>query len=176
MLRAREDAKIAASYPAQGLPGCPVRPESISALLHRWIPDPLQFVNVQAFAQWTHKRPPVAVVREGEPDTLAGGCWVFRDQDRLYDYPSFRDRVTGRWQPSYVWLYEQLHGPLADELPCIDHRCENKRCVNPDHLEAVTRSENVLRAKRRAAERERERLAQVLARSPSMACVKGQGT
>ena len=173
ILRARERARTDASYQAQGIPGTPLRSEPVEALLHRWIPSPQQFPNVEAFAAWTTKRPPLPA-----PDgSLVGGCWTFRTgESRFWNYPSYRDRVTGRWSAAYVWLYTTLHGPLTPELPMIDHLCENKRCVNPDHLEAVTRSENVLRAKRRAAERERARFASVLARSPSLALVKGQGT
>lgn len=37
--------------------------------------------------------------------------------------------------------YEAVKGPIPDGL-VIDHLCENKRCVNPDHLEAVTSGEN----------------------------------
>jgi len=37
-----------------------------------------------------------------------------------------------------------LHiGPIDDT---VDHTCHNKRCVNPHHLEAVGRDENVKRA------------------------------
>lgn len=35
-------------------------------------------------------------------------------------------------------------GPIPQGLE-IDHLCRNTRCVNPDHLEAVTRLENVRR-------------------------------
>lgn len=156
--------------------GSPVRPESISALLHRWIPSRQQFENASAFASLCTKEPPELVKKFGCPDLLSGGCWTFRSTEALWLYPSFRDRRTGSWHQAYVWLFVTLFGPLAPELPCVDHKCENKRCVNPDHLQAVTRSENVLASKRRAAERERERLAGVLARSPSLALVKGQGT
>lgn len=40
--------------------------------------------------------------------------------------------------------YEQAHGPIPAGLE-IDHLCRNPLCVNPDHLEAVTHRENVLR-------------------------------
>ena len=123
------------------------------------------------------KKPPELRRVTGEPDELCGGCWLFKTQEAgFWRYPSFRDRRTGEWRAAYLWLFTKLYGPLTEDFPMVDHKCENKRCVNPDHLQAVTRSENVLASKRRAAERERERLAGVLARSPSLALVKGQGT
>ena len=44
-------------------------------------------------------------------------------------------------------LYELFSGPIPEGLQ-IDHLCRNKRCANPTHLEAVTRSENVRRSPR----------------------------
>lgn len=40
--------------------------------------------------------------------------------------------------------YELHKGPIPDQLQ-IDHLCRVRHCVNPDHLEAVTRRENFLR-------------------------------
>jgi hypothetical protein len=40
--------------------------------------------------------------------------------------------------------YERIHGPIPVGLE-IDHLCRVRHCVNPDHLEAVTRRENQLR-------------------------------
>lgn len=45
---------------------------------------------------------------------------------------------------AHRWAYEKLVGPIPEGLE-IDHVCLNKLCVNPDHLEAVTHSENQLR-------------------------------
>ena len=51
----------------------------------------------------------------------------------------------GRQMASHRVVYELLVGLIPDGL-LIDHRCEVKLCCNPDHLEAVTRSVNGLRA------------------------------
>lgn len=46
---------------------------------------------------------------------------------------------------AHRYAYEMLRHPIGDGLT-IDHMCRNKRCVNPDHMEVVTRSENTKRA------------------------------
>lgn len=40
--------------------------------------------------------------------------------------------------------YETAKGPIPEGL-VIDHLCRNRRCCNPDHLEAVTSRENTRR-------------------------------
>lgn len=42
------------------------------------------------------------------------------------------------------------NGPVPDGLE-LDHLCNNRDCVNPDHLEAVPHEENVRRARERRA-------------------------
>lgn len=41
-------------------------------------------------------------------------------------------------------IYKLLVGPVATGLE-LDHLCRKTRCVNPDHLEPVTRAENMRR-------------------------------
>lgn len=57
----------------------------------------------------------------------------------------FRDG-TGRSKYVYAHRYawETLVGPVPDGLD-LDHLCRNRKCVNPDHLEPVTRRENLMR-------------------------------
>jgi hypothetical protein len=50
----------------------------------------------------------------------------------------------GAWVYAHRLGYELAKGPIPDGL-VIDHLCRNRRCCNPDHLEVVTRGENVLR-------------------------------
>ena len=61
--------------------------------------------------------------------------------------PRYRNgKVSGgRLGMSHRVVYELLVGPISKGLQ-IDHLCEFRSCCNPAHLEAVTRSVNMLRA------------------------------
>jgi uncharacterized UBP type Zn finger protein len=52
--------------------------------------------------------------------------------------------VDGKWVYAHRVSYEAANGPIPEGL-VIDHLCRVAACINPDHLEAVTQRENMLR-------------------------------
>ena len=70
-----------------------------------------------------------------------GQCWHWRASLFRNGYGQFR-HATGRLAHRYAW--EVFNGPILDGLN-IDHLCRVRNCVNPNHMELVTRGENVLR-------------------------------
>lgn len=84
------------------------------------------------------------------------GCWLW--QGRIHHgYAWFRARGEAMLH-AHRFSYEHFKGPIPDGLE-IDHLCRARACVNPDHLEAVTHRENLIRMQRaRKLEREIERV------------------
>ena len=70
------------------------------------------------------------------------GCWLWTASLGTYGYGSVR--FGGQSRGAHRFVYEALVGPVPDGLD-LDHLCRNRACVNPDHLEPVTRRVNALR-------------------------------
>lgn len=73
-------------------------------------------------------------------------CWRWRASLSHYGYGQFN--VGGKCRYAHRIAYESVRGPVDASLD-LDHLCRNRWCVNPAHLEPVTRGENVLRGKSR---------------------------
>ncbi len=80
-------------------------------------------------------------------------CWLWTSAHNVYGYGVFRlgQKVVMAHRLSYVIA----NGDLDDNLS-LDHLCRVHNCVNPAHLEPVTRGENVLRGVGFAAQNSRK--------------------
>ena len=74
-----------------------------------------------------------------EPNT---GCWLWTGAATSAGYGRFWSK--GATVPAHRWAYEHLVGPVSEGFE-LDHLCRAPWCVNPGHLEPVTRSENIRR-------------------------------
>lgn len=71
-------------------------------------------------------------------------CWLWTGAKQSDGYG-----VVGHENKIYLAhrkIYEILVGKIPEGLE-LDHKCRNRSCVNPAHLEPVTHKENVLRGK-----------------------------
>lgn len=67
-----------------------------------------------------------------------GACWEWMG-GQAGGYGRFNDGE--RIVSTHIWAWTDLVGPIPPGMT-LDHLCLNRICVNPDHLEVVTRSEN----------------------------------
>lgn len=75
----------------------------------------------------------------------SNGCWIWTGAiNRDSGYATFTAGPSTTVNGHRV-SYETFVGPIADGL-VIDHLCRVRACINPEHLEAVTQQENVLRS------------------------------
>lgn len=88
-------------------------------------------------------------------NVIPSGCWQWTGAITGHGYGNVR--WDGRAMPAHIIVYTLTNGPVPDGLE-LDHTCHNtdttcpgarnclhRRCVNPDHLEAVTHRTNILR-------------------------------
>jgi hypothetical protein len=77
------------------------------------------------------------------------GCWEWQGRRDRDGYGKKGNDLVHRLS------YEEFYGSIPEGLT-IDHLCRNRACVNPAHMEPVTREENVLRGESFGAQNARK--------------------
>lgn len=88
------------------------------------------------------------VLRFQEKVNKTDSCWLWIGWQDGKGYGKLRS--GNKYVQAHRFSYEHSKGAIPETLT-IDHLCRVRACVNPDHLEAVTLIENVMRGNSPAA-------------------------
>lgn len=106
------------------------------------------------YARWRKHGDPNCVLRDQTPAAerwkscytadSRTGCWNWTGpMYKSLGYGFITEGAKKRLR-AHRFVYEQVVGPISAGL-VLDHKCRNKMCVNPRHLEPVTTAINVRR-------------------------------
>lgn len=85
------------------------------------------------------------------------GCWIWTGYTTQHGYAQMQDYSGEKRRKLYIHRLSYLHfkGPIPPRFT-IDHLCRVRCCINPDHLEAVSIGENVLRGDSESGKHKRQ--------------------
>lgn len=77
-------------------------------------------------------------------NVASNGCW----NSAMALMPSGYSliKINGRMVLLHVFMWEQENGIKPYKMT-LDHKCRNRKCCNPNHLELVTNAVNVRRGR-----------------------------
>lgn len=78
-------------------------------------------------------------MRQVEIGDVPGSCWWWTGNLGDGRYGAFS--LNGKSVKAHRWIYELLFGEVPEGL-IMRHRCDQPRCVNPQHLTVGTHADN----------------------------------
>ena len=76
------------------------------------------------------------------------GCWIWTGSLNTGGYGQIKQARSNKKILAHRLSYQINRGPIPDGAVVL-HKCDNTRCVNPDHLFLGTQSDNMLDAMRK---------------------------
>ena len=83
--------------------------------------------------------------------SMGDGCWKWLGSKYRNGY----GKLGKTGVMAHRIAYELTRGEVPKDM-CLDHLCKQRDCINPDHLEIVTLTENVMRGESQAAQNGRK--------------------
>lgn len=80
-------------------------------------------------------------------------CWLWTGYVKDNGYGSLT--IDGRTQYAHRLVYAETVGPIPEGAE-LDHLCRVRHCVNPEHLEPVSKAENCYRGASIPGQRHRQ--------------------
>ena len=95
--------------------------------------------ELAALTGWTHTSRMSFEERFWFYVNKTSACWEWTGATRSDGYGVIHRE--GRLMAAHRISYEMVFGPV-EAGKVVDHKCRNRRCVNPSHLHQVTRKQN----------------------------------
>ena len=77
---------------------------------------------------------------------MDNGCWLWLGATNAKGYGHIRSVENGPLISVHRVAYELANGAVPEGLE-VDHLCFERACLNPDHLEAISHTDNVRRGR-----------------------------
>jgi hypothetical protein len=75
-------------------------------------------------------------------DSNEKGCWEWQGARSNGNYGHLKVDGTTQYVHHYAWYLTHGVWPNTDRWNVIGHKCDNKRCYNPAHLELISAAQN----------------------------------
>jgi hypothetical protein len=99
-----------------------------------------------------HRNAPLETRMRARAVEAPTGCWEWQGQVNNLGYGVVGFKADHGWTTTTAHrkFYELTVGPIPDGIQ-VNHHCDNRRCINPDHLFLGTQTDNIrdMMAKRR---------------------------